>query len=99
MTNFLSPAAWNGVGITSFLIIACTAFVIALVRGWVVPGFVHRELLSQRDRELTAAQERSVKDGEAIAKFADAAARSTVAAEVQQAMVTAMRQIAEERTP
>lgn len=95
--NLLSPAAWNGVGIVTFLIVAVTALVIALVRGWIVFGIHHREIVSAKDRELSALQERLDRDGESIAKFADAAARSTVAAEVQQAMVTAIRKIAEER--
>lgn len=96
--SFLSPAAWNGVGIVTFLIIAVTGLMIALVRGWVVFGIHHREIVAQKDRELAALRERSVEDGKSIAQFADAAARSTVAAEVQQAMVTAIRQLAEERS-
>ncbi|WAC54973.1 hypothetical protein [Gordonia sp. SL306] len=97
--TILTPAAWNGVGIVSFLIVAVAGLVIALIRGWIVLGVHHREIMAQKDREIEAAEKRSVEDGSSIAKFADAAARSTAAAEVQQAIVKAIRQLAEERSP
>ncbi|GAC70714.1 hypothetical protein [Gordonia soli] len=97
--SFLSPAAWNGVGVVSIILVVATATAIALVKGWIVLGVTHRELISIRDRELEAAERRDVENQKSIAKFADAAAVSTATAEVQQAMVTAMRQIAEEHAP
>lgn len=97
--SVLNPAAWNGIGIVSFLIVFVTAFVMALFRGWIVLGVHHREIMAQSDRELAAMKERSDRDAESIAKFAEAAAVSTAAAEVTQKMLQSVRQLAEERSP
>ncbi|AFA72326.1 putative phage protein [Gordonia polyisoprenivorans VH2] len=96
--SLLNPAAWNGVGIVSFLIVFVAFFVMALFRGWIVLRVHHREIMAQNTRELDAMKQRSDKDAESIAKFADAAAVSTAAAEVTQKMMQSMRQLAEERT-
>lgn len=98
MTHFLTPAAWNGIGIVSFLIIGVAGLIIALFRGWLVLGVHHREIVAQNEREITALEGRSAEDAESIAKFADAAKTAAVAAEFQQAVMTAVRQLAEERT-
>ncbi|OHU48093.1 hypothetical protein [Mycobacteroides chelonae] len=97
--NWLNPAMWDGIGIVSFLIVFVAAFVTAQFRGWIVLGVHHREIMGQKDREITALEKRSDEDSESIAKFAATAARSTVAAEVQQSIVEAIRQLAQERTP
>ncbi len=97
--SFLNPAAWNGISIVSLIIVLAAGFVMALFRGWIILGIHHRELMLQNARELAAMEKRSTDDQESIAKFADAAARSTAAAEVQQSIVRAIRQIAEERAP
>lgn len=94
----LSPAAWNGVSVVTLLIIAVAALVWLLLKGHIVLGVHHREIVAQKDRDLNLAEERDKENAAAISKFADAAARSTAAAEVQQAVVTALRQIAEERS-
>lgn len=96
--SFLSPAAWNGVGIVSFLIVFVAGLIWSLFKGWIVLGIHHRELIGQKDREIDALEGRSAEDAASIAKFADAAGKATVAAEMQQAVMTAVRQIAEERS-
>jgi hypothetical protein len=96
--SLLNPTAWNGIGIVSFLIVSAAFTAVALLRGWLVLGFNHREIVAEKDRRIEAIEKRSVLDGESIAKFADAAARSTAAAEVQQVVVDAIRKIAQERT-
>jgi hypothetical protein len=96
--SIFTPAAWDGIGIVSFLIIAFIALAWAFLTGKLVLGVHHREIVAEKDRALEAADRRATEDSVSIGKFADAAAKSTAAAEVQQAMVTAIRQLAEERT-
>lgn len=81
----------------SFLIIFVAAFLFALLRGYIVLGVHHRELMAHNARELAAMEKRSANDEQSIAKFADAAARSTTTAEVQQAIVNSIRQLSHER--
>ncbi|MBU8830813.1 hypothetical protein KL858_15310 [Mycolicibacterium goodii] len=95
---FLSPATWNGIGIVTFLIIFVAGFVWALLTGRIVLGIHHREITGEQDRRI-AALEKQLADKEAtIDKFADAAARATVTAEVTDAVVKTLRNLAQERT-
>lgn len=95
--NLLNPAAWNGIGIVTLVIVVGVALVFGLFRGWIVPGFIHREMLAESRRALEA---KDVTVGElttSVRKFADAASASTAAAEMQTAVMEALRQVAEER--
>lgn len=91
--NLLNPAAWNGIGIVTFLIVAVAGSAWLLLTGRVVLGVHHRELMAQKDREIAAKDARAMEDAKSIAMFAEAATVTTVAAEVQQALVTALRQV------
>lgn len=96
--KILNPTVWNGISIVTLLILLVAGGMIALFRGWIVLGIHHRELMGQKDRQIAAQEARSIEDAKSIRKFADAATVTTVAAEVQQAMVTAIRQVAVEKT-
>lgn len=97
--GLLNPAAWNGIGIVSFLIVATGIFVWLLLSGRIVLGIHHRELMAQKDREIEHVEGRSKEDAVSIAKFADASTAQVVSAEMQAAFVRAMRELAEERRP
>ena len=96
--TYLNPAAWNGVSIVTLVILLGVGLVLALFRGWIVLGVHHRELMAQNARHLDAMEQRAGEDAQSIAKFADAAARTAAAAEVQQSIVDAIRQMAVDRS-
>lgn len=95
--NWLNPEFVNSLSVGAVLFLGVVGFVFALFRGWIVLGLHHRELMAQNAREIAAKDARSMEDSKSIAKFAEAARVTTVAAEVQQAMVTALREVAQER--
>lgn len=98
LLKILNPTVWNGISIVTLLILLFAGGMIALFRGWIILGIHHRELMVQKDRQIVAQEARSIEDAKSIAKFAEAASVTTVAAEVQQALVTAIRQVATEKT-
>ena len=66
MTSIWSPALWDDFSIVGLLIAALVFHFMAYMRGWLVPGKHHREIIDARDRELEQANARSKEDAETI---------------------------------
>ncbi|AQT78335.1 hypothetical protein B1R94_02420 [Mycolicibacterium litorale] len=49
-----SPAEWGQFNIVGVVIIFGAFFLVAVSRGWLVPGNFHREFVASKDRELDA---------------------------------------------
>lgn len=92
--NWLTADFLNNLGVGALMLL----FMFAVFKGWIVLGVHHRELMAHNAREIAAKDARAMEDAKSIAKFAEAARVTTVTAEVQQALVTAWRQVAQERT-
>lgn len=95
--TFPNPAAWNGISIVTLMIFLTAGFIYLLLKGHLMLGVHHRQLMAEKDREIAAKDALLVEDARSIAKFAEAANVTTVTAEVQQALVTAIREVAQER--
>lgn len=52
--NWADPAVLDKLGVVSLAVVASGSFIVALVRGWIVPGKYHREVVADRDAEITA---------------------------------------------
>lgn len=62
----LSPETWNGIGVVTLLILVVAYHAIAYIRGWLVPGRHHREVVSALELRLEKADERDAANGETI---------------------------------
>ncbi|MCK0174817.1 hypothetical protein [Mycolicibacterium sp. F2034L] len=62
----LTPEAWNGVGVVTVLILVVAYHAIAYIRGWLVPGRHHREIVAAQDLRLAAADDRDKANAETI---------------------------------
>ena len=52
--NWFSPEHLNGIGVVGLTVFVGGIFVVAITRGWIVPGKYHREVVADRDAEITA---------------------------------------------
>lgn len=50
--NWANPALWDNVGAVGLAIGGSALFMTSLVRGWLVPGRYHREVVADRDAEI-----------------------------------------------
>lgn len=64
--NWPDPAVWNDIGVVGFLVTFAVFHFLAYMRGWLVPGRHHREIVEARDRELEQAGVRAKEDAETI---------------------------------
>lgn len=65
--SIFTPDAWEGVGVVTIVILVAIASLLALARGWIVPGKYHDQLMQTKDavidthvetiRELTSANQ------------------------------------------
>lgn len=44
----------NDIGVVGIVVLMSGAFVVSLVRGWLVPGRYHREVVADRDAEIAS---------------------------------------------
>ena len=61
-----SPAQWNDFGVVGFVLFVMAFLAVALMRGWLVLGPYHREIMSVKDDEIAELRKRGVHDANAI---------------------------------
>lgn len=90
-----SPDAWNGIGVVGIVCLVGVGFWLALMRGWLVLGMHHREVVDQLRLALDTNTAARSEDQRAIAAFAEAAMKQNVTGEVNAHLMEAVRQLAE----
>lgn len=64
MTGLWNPEFLNDVGVVGVVLLTGIGFVISLVRGWLIPGRFHREIVAGKDAEIAELRSRAVIDAE-----------------------------------
>jgi hypothetical protein len=98
--SWWNPEVWNGVGVVTVVLFVAAGFVVSLVRGWLVPGKYHREMVDAKDREI-AARDRTIgrfetRDDEqrkTIAILANTAAESTASQNSTARVLASIREV------
>ena len=80
------PAIWDDIGAAGFAIFIAVFFIWALVRGWVVPGYYHRDSIKRLE-------ERSHKDQETIELLSKAVTERQVEDQVTTRMLSTIRDL------
>lgn len=66
MTGAWNPDFWNGLGVVGVVVIVAAAFVVALTRGWLIPGRYHREIVDGERAEKNELRARAAIDAETM---------------------------------
>lgn len=61
-----SPEAWGDFSVVGIVVAAGTAHMIAYIRGWLIPGRHHKEIVDSKDATISRLEEGRVKDAETI---------------------------------
>ncbi|AHJ86317.1 hypothetical protein 32HC_39 [Mycobacterium phage 32HC] len=72
-----NPALWDDFGVVGIVVAVGTLFVVAQLRGWIVLGRQHREIVAMKDLTIADQQAREAKDAETIATLSQAVIEKT----------------------
>ena len=50
--NMWSPEVWDNISTVGLAVLMCVFLVVSYVRGWLIPGRHHREIVQARDAEI-----------------------------------------------
>lgn len=97
-----SPAAWDDLGAVALALSTCAAFVLALLRGWLVLGKHADQLLAAKDREI-AAKDRQIerlvmradKDNSTIQLLSQSVSKTASDADINTRLLRAVREYAD----
>lgn len=61
-----NPALWDDFGTVGIAVFVCSGIVVAVVRGWLVPRSLHREIVDGKDSTITDLRARAIEDAATI---------------------------------
>ena len=64
--SWLNPAMWDNIGVVGIAVAVCFGIVFAVVRGYLVPRSLHREIVDGKNAALKDLRERGVEDAKTI---------------------------------
>lgn len=66
MNGFWTPEVWDRFSTVGLVLAGVFAHAVAYVRGWLIPGRHHREIVDARDREIEKLESRSADQDDTI---------------------------------
>ncbi|MEW5810244.1 MAG: hypothetical protein AB1925_12400 [Actinomycetota bacterium] len=93
----LTPEAWNGVGVVTVLILVVAYHAVAYIRGWLVPGRHHREIVIALEARIAKADERDTANGETIRIQAQTIAEKNAVELTAAHLLESVRELAERK--
>lgn len=61
-----SPDQWSDIGVVGLALFVMAFLAVALMRGWIVLGPYHKEIMSIKDDEISQLRQRGIHDATAI---------------------------------
>lgn len=89
-----SPEAWNSLGVVGLVLIVGFGMFLSLIRGWVVLGIYHREIVAGKDAVISDQRERSKIDAETMRSQAAVIAERPATEDVNIKLLQAFRKVA-----
>lgn len=93
--NWYSPEALNGIGVVGLVVFIGGAFVVAITRGWIVPGRYHREVVADRDKEIAELRSENTTKSESNKVLTQALIEKTATEDVTTKLLASVRQALE----
>lgn len=87
-----SPAVWDDFSTVGLALFIVALLIVSLIRGWIVLGRYHREIVDSKDRENAALNARSAKDAESIATLSQAITAKNATEDATTRILSAIRE-------
>ncbi len=96
--GWLSPEAWNGVGVVTLLVIFAIGHAVAFTRGWLVLGVHHREVVAGKDSTIERLEAGDAGKDRTIEKLSNAVSEFGVSGQIQAHLLESIKELAEGRS-
>ncbi|WP_054246375.1 hypothetical protein [Rhodococcus opacus] len=96
--SVLTPAAWEGVSTVTVVIVLFLLLAVSLIRGWIVFGPAHREIVKAKDETIADLRGGRAEDKSVMATLAATNAELAVTGELSAHVVQAIREATGQRT-
>ncbi len=93
--NWANPELWDNVGAVGLAIGGSAVFMMSLVRGWLVPGRYHRDVVADRDAEIAELRKALASAGESNNVLTRTLLEKNATDDVTTRMLVAFREAAE----
>ncbi|BCI54924.1 hypothetical protein NIIDNTM18_42020 [Mycolicibacterium litorale] len=90
-----SPEAWNSFGVVGIVVCMGAVLFLSLIRGWIVLGTYHREIVEGKDAALAEHRERAAVDAETMRDQARVIAGKTGVEDINIKLLQAIREVQE----
>jgi hypothetical protein len=87
-----NPQFWNGIGVVGLVVAMSFMLLVALLRGWIILGPHHRELIAAKDSTIAELNARGVKDADSINTFSRAFTEKNATDDATARILTAFRE-------
>lgn len=88
-----SPDQWNDFGLVGFALFIMAFLALALMRGWIVLGPYHREIVTIKDDEIKQLRVRGVHDATAIDTLSKSMVDKNAAEDATTKILAALRDV------
>lgn len=95
--NAWNPDTWNDVGIVAFMIVVFGLHALSFIRGWLVLGPSHKEIVAEKDRALEKANKLIEKLAEVNHVQAQTISENNARAQVTDHVLQSIRDVYEDR--
>lgn len=93
----LNPSTWEGVSAGVIALVLAIAGIVAISRGWIVPGAAHREIVALKDATIARDAERESEHLSIMRKQAETIAEQKALSRTSEHLLEAVRDIARGR--
>ncbi len=93
--NWLANPIWSSIGAPGLAVSCAVMYMVALTRGWIVPGSYHREVVADRDKEISELRTENNTKGESNKVLTQALLEKTATEDVTTKLLVAVRQALE----
>lgn len=92
-----TPDVWDKIGVVTLLLLVVTYHAVAYVRGWLVPGRHHKEIVSAQEQRIAKADERDVQKDETIRILSQTVAEKNAVELTTAHLIQSVRELAERK--
>lgn len=89
-----SPEAWNSFGVVGLVVLMGFVLFVSLIKGWLVLGNYHQEIIESKDTALAEYRKRAEVDAETLRDQARVIANKTGVEDINIKLLQAIREVA-----
>ena len=90
--NAWSPDTWDNISTVGLAVMVCAFLTVSYIRGWLIPGKHHREIVDSRDAEIGNLKEKATEDAATIRILSTALGEKVSAEEITAKILSGIKE-------